>query len=91
VHALIYEGENCMRTIHARGGKRLRTDIYQNRGGKFMRRVGKSMPDTKNGNSIRSSVPDPDVFGSQDPHPEPYFFCTDPDTFINKQENEEKS
>ncbi len=51
-------------TVHARGGKRLRTDIYPGRGGKFMRRVGKSLPDTK-------SVPDPDVFGSLDPHPEP--------------------
>ncbi len=30
-----------------------------------------SMPDTKSGNSMRSSVPDPDVFGSLDPHPEP--------------------
>ncbi len=58
-------------TVHARGGKRLRTDIYPGRGGKFLRRVGKSLPDTKSGNSMRSSVPDPDVFGSLDPHTEP--------------------
>jgi hypothetical protein len=53
-------GDKCLRTYGTRGGNYSRT----NRG-------GKSMLDIKSYNSMRSSVPDPDVFGSLDPHTEP--------------------